>query len=301
MRVGTFPAEGYPSIDGGREHLEFLRTIYLRCKPWQHETLDDLTHGLEIAESMRRKFATVRQHIADDALAQDLDSRLQMTRHLIATNVGYVRVIMAYFDYFDSAARDHRRALQEAYDDLITARAAFVATPRFGYNLFGVDALLTNAKAALDDVAAARAARAQAPTRAAIEVAIAQQQKRYAEVLAQYKDQAVLFGRFEAQIDGRDIFNVSGDKWSIDHLRWDGPHVRHIALTKPLPKAEYTVIPRDIYSRPLHPFVLQQPNAANDYTFRLYLDDLPGAQDWVICDLYYIPKPPEALGLALPW
>ena len=27
MRVGTFPAEGYPSIDSGREHLEFLMNL----------------------------------------------------------------------------------------------------------------------------------------------------------------------------------------------------------------------------------------------------------------------------------
>ena len=37
--VGTFPAEGYPSIDSGREHLEFLRKIYLRCEPWKKQAL----------------------------------------------------------------------------------------------------------------------------------------------------------------------------------------------------------------------------------------------------------------------
>ena len=47
--------------------------------------------------------------------------------------------------------------------------------------------------------------------------------------------------------------------------------------------------------------MLEQPTEANDYTARIYLDDLPGGKDWVICDLYYIPRPPKDLGLELPW
>ena len=71
---------------------------------------------------------------------------------------------------------------------------------------------------------------------------------------------------------------------------------RVIAVCTPV-----TVVPKDIYSRPMHPFVLEQPTEDNDYTVRIYLDDLPGGKDWVICDLYYIPKAPASLGLALPW
>ena len=47
----------------------------------------------------------------------------------------------------------------------------------------------------------------------------------------------------------------------------------------------------------MHPFVLEQPTVDNDYTVRLYLDDLPGGKDWMKFKLYYIPKKPAELGL----
>ena len=55
IRVGTFPAQGYPAIDNGKQHLEFWREIYLRCKPWLFETYMELDHGLDIANNMNTK------------------------------------------------------------------------------------------------------------------------------------------------------------------------------------------------------------------------------------------------------
>lgn len=62
-----------------------------------------------------------------------------------------------------------------------------------------------------------------------------------------------------------------------------------------------TVIPHDIESRPMHPFVLEQPSPENDFTVKIYLDDMPGGNGWMIFDLYYIPESPESLGLQIPW
>lgn len=47
--------------------------------------------------------------------------------------------------------------------------------------------------------------------------------------------------------------------------------------------------------------MLEQPSPENDYTVRIYLDDMPGGNGWMIFDLYYIPEPPESLGLQIPW
>jgi Domain of unknown function (DUF4838) len=301
MRVGIFPVEGYPTIDGGREHLEFLREIYLRCKPWKTETLLYLEHGLSVADTMVAKFEAAKSAIADPELAREVEERLNMTRLLIDTNIGYVRTTFALFDYLDAHSEENRAALAEACGSLVDAREAFVNAPGFGYTLFGVDQVIKNARAALDDVGAARTALERAPTRSQLEETIAGQQRRYAEVLEQYASEAVHFAHFEAMIDGRDILSITGDKHRIDHLRWDGPEVKECSIRVPLPREAVTVVPKDIYSRPIHPFVLEQPTEVNDYTVRIYLDDLPGGKDWVICDLYYIPRPPKELGLELPW
>ncbi|MCK5368430.1 MAG: hypothetical protein KAQ62_07750, partial [Cyclobacteriaceae bacterium] len=64
----------------------------------------------------------------------------------------------------------------------------------------------------------------------------------------------------------------------------------------------YTVIVKDIQSRSFGPFVLEQPSAENDYTVTLYLSDSPmHGYSWWKFELYYIPRPPEELGLAVPW
>ena len=79
MRVNVFPAYGYPQIDDGREHMEFLEKIYLRCKPWEYETLDDLDHGLATAKKMVEKYKSVKSKIEDKALAEKMGNRLKMT------------------------------------------------------------------------------------------------------------------------------------------------------------------------------------------------------------------------------
>jgi hypothetical protein len=301
MRVGTFPVEGYPTIDGGKEHLQFLRKIYLRSNPWRAETLKDLEYGLSVAEDMRAKYGAVRDKIADPALAKEMAERLDMTRHLIATNFGYVRLLFAYFDYFDRASDKGREALRDAYDGLRQARETFTQAPGFSYQLFGVDQLLQNAGALLENREAALAAYEAAPMRSAIEATVAEQQRLYADVLQKHADKAVKFAEFEIKVDGQDLVHISGDQHRVEHLRWDGPEVRRFEILAPLPKEAVTVVPKDLYSRPMHPFVLEQPSAANDYTVSVYLDDLPGGQDWFRAELYYLPGSPEQYGLQVPW
>lgn len=301
MRVGEFPVEGYPVIDGGKAHLEFMRRIYLRCNPWRDETLNDIEHGLGVADEMRQRYAEIQDKIQDRALATEISERLDMTRHLIATNLGYVKIIFAYFDYFDSGSDARRAALQTAYEGLRAAREAFTEAPGFHYQIFGVDQLAENAASLLADRSAALAAWTAAPTRSAVEATIAAQQKHYAEALTEHAAQAVKFASFEIKVDGQDLVHITGDEFRIEHLRWDGPEVRRFDIFAPLPKESVTVIPKDLYSRPMHPFVLEQPNAANDYTVSVYLDDAPGGQDWFRCELYYLPGHSAQYGLQAPW
>ena len=301
MRVGTFPAEGYPAIDGGKEHLAFLRTIYLRCKPWIAETLDDLQHGLDTANAMLDRYAQVKPRIQDPALAQDLENRLTMTRNLIRTNLYYVATTFAYFAYIDESSEEHRQALADAFGAFTEARTEFINTPGFGYQLFGVDVMMRNAEAVLADREAAIASLDRKPTRSQLDATVAAQQQKYEEVLKKHADKAVKFAHVEVMVDGRDILNVTGDTYRIEHLRWDSPHVQVFEFLAPLPGKRVTVIPKDIESRPMHPFVLEQPGPDNAYTARIYLDDLPGGQGWMIFDLYYIPEPPENVGLEIPW
>ncbi len=301
MRVGTFPAEGYPSIDGGREHMEFLRKIYLRCKPWIAETLDDLDHGLATAKEMNVQFKMADALIEDRALAEKTKNELAMTQLLLETNNRYVRTSFAYFQYRERPNAETRQALLENYDGLLDVKKRFTSAPGFGYRLFGIDQLLKNAKQALDDLEKAETILANAPSRDEIEETLVQQQIRYADALEKNRERAKKFMQVDVMVDGRDILIIQGDKLKIEHLRWDHAHVRQSEFLEPLPPKAVTVIPACIDTRPVHPFVLEQPSAENDYTVKVYLYDKPAGHGLMRFDLYYIPDSPESLGVALPW
>jgi len=301
MRVGEFPVQGYPNIDSGREHLEWLRRIYLRCKPWEMDTLEDIRRGHAVAEAMYTRFASVAPALGDAALAEDLRNRLDMTRRLIETNQRYAEAIFAYFDYFDAPTPERKARLAEVLEETRQTFDAFQRVPGYGYILWGIEELVKAVEAALEDIDAARRTLAEAPDRAQLEATIAGQQTLYKKVVEAKKDSAVMFAHVRVLVDGRDIINVRGQEYTIDHIQWDGPQVQDFTFHAPLPEKAVTVIPIDIESRPLHPFVLEQPDAENGYTARIYLDDMPGGNGWIEFDLYYIDQHPEALGLAVPW
>ena len=297
MRVGTFPADGYPAIDHGKEHLAFLRNIYLRCVPWRAETLRALAQGQAAAAGMQEHLEQALPKLEPD-LAADLENRLTMTRRLIDVNVSYVETIFAYFDYQEDPSPDMRQALAAVYGRAAEAREAFMSTPNFNYDLYGVNVLLDNARDLLADYAAATTRIEQTPSHAQLIQLIAAQQERYRELLQTHQDTAVHFARFEILVDGLDMLVITGDQYKVEHIRWDGAHVRTGEILLPLPEEVVTVIPHDIESRPIHPFVLEQPTAENGYTARIYMDDAPGGHGWMRFDLYYLPGAPESYGLA---
>jgi hypothetical protein len=301
MRVGTFPAQGYPSIDGGKEHVDFLHKIYLRCKPWKFETLDDLDHGLQTAENMVEKFKSTKSLIAETKPAQQIENALSMTRLLILTNNLYVKTIYAYFEYRENPSNKMKDELTGVYRNLVRTCEDFKAAPGFGYRLFGVEQLVKNVKHTLNNLNDAEMKLAQAPTRSELEQTIIEQQQSYKQILKKYQEEAVKFLHFEVEIDGRDILIIKDNEYKIEHLRWDGPTVKQCQFSEKLPRKTVTIIPKDLESRPMHPFVLQQPNRENNYTTKIYLYDKPGGFGVVNFDLYYVAKNPEELGLKNSW
>ena len=301
MRVGTFPAMGYPAIDKGKEHLEFLHKIYLRCRPWKEETLQDLDHGVLKAEAMVDKFSSVESKIHNSLLAEKLKNSIEMTRLLIKTNNLYVKTAFAYFQYGEDPTEENKNNLSVTFAKLKQTRHDFMNAPGYGYQLFGVNQLLDNAEQALDNLNNAKERLRQAPDRKKIEETIASQQEIYARILTEHSKDATKLLHMETEIDGRDILHVKGDNYDVEHLRWDPPTIKSAQFFAALPDKEVTVIPKDIDSRPMHPFILEQPCKENNYTARVYLYDAPGGKGVCDFELYYIEKSPQELGLVIPW
>jgi hypothetical protein len=301
IRVGSFVVQGFPTIDKGKEHIEFLRKLYVRCKPWLAETVMYLDHGLELAETMCEKYRTLELLVADKRLAVDTRNALEMTRLLIKTNNLYVKTFFSYFQYEENQSGTNREQLSKYYGDLQAASVMFAQVPGFGYDLAGVNQLLANAKNILTDFKKAAQALTDAPTPAEIEKGIAEQQQRYRQVLKEYGQEAVKLLHWEGRVDGIDLLKIKGKAMSVEHIKWDGIYFKDQNFSAELPQAAVTVVPLDIESRPAHPFVLQQPNKDNNFTATVLLNDLPGGAGWCKFDLYFINQEPEKLGLANPW
>jgi hypothetical protein len=297
IRVGQFVAQGYNRLDYGREHLDFLRQIYLRCKPWIPETLAYLDHGLETAAWMVKEYQTVRPLIDDATLAEQVGHALDNTHWLIQCNNRYVKTFFAYFQYREIPTAENRQQLETLHDELQAARDGFAAAPGFSYKMFGVDQLLENVRQALDDLEATQTRLANALTSEEIEQIAAMEQAKYAAILKTHADKAVKVAHWRLKVDGRDVLRMQGDTLTIEHLRWDAPQVERQQVLAPLPRQEGVIVPKDLQSNALHPFVLQQPSAMNDYTAEIYCNDIPGGADWWEIELYYLPLTTEALGL----
>jgi hypothetical protein len=325
LRLTTFPAQGFPEIDFGKEHMAFLRSLYYKCKPWIKETIIYLDHGLATADSMLAKYAKVKGKIKAKAKstgkadrrssaswrrstyrltaggAEETDNQLKLMRNLIKTNNLYVKGFLSYFKFEEDPSAENRHELERNFIDLKNAIIQFKKSPGFVYKLFGIDQLVKNIDLILKDHRVAKERINNAPSTEEIKNTIIAQQKKYKDVLKKHNKKAIKFLHWEGKVDGRDVLEIKGDKMSIKHLRWDNiSHLEH-TFYKKLPDKSVTVIPDDLYSRPIHPFIMEQPNARNNYTARIYLFDEPGGRDWVKFDLYYITENPVKLGLDIKW
>ena len=302
LRLTTFPAMGFPKLDNGKKHIEFLYKLYLRCRPWLKETLLYLDYGLSVADSMVVKYTRARQLIADQSLAQEVEDATKLTYWLIKTNNNYVKTFFSYFSYREDPSEVNKKLLASHVVELKESMSQFKNIPGFVYRLDGMEQLLINADQALQNLPLAEEKLTNAPDDEQIKEIISDLQKKYVSVLKEYQNEAVKILYWQGRVDGRDLIKVKNQNTAIEHLRYDPiADVTHTFFNA-LPAQAGTVIPVDIQSRSFGPFILEQPTSNNDFTAVIYLSDYPRhGYSWWKFELYYIPKSPAELGLTAPW
>jgi hypothetical protein len=185
--------------------------------------------------------------------------------------------------------------------ELDDAVAAFRSAPGFVYQLYGIEQLMQNARASLDDHAQAQQTLANALEPDEVFRAIEAYQQRLERALDERQAGARRVLRWRGRIDGKDILHVRGDALEIEHLLADPVSGMEFAFENPLPAQEATVLIRVHAGRPIGPFVLEHPNAQNNFTAKIYMFDAPPSSDIWDFDLYYLPESPQSLGLQTPW
>ena len=300
IRTGTFQMRGIPQVDRGREHIEWLETsLYEPCKGRFEETLEYLDKGLRAAEEMESLFATISGKI-DSGLAESVADSLRCTRLLVETHCGYVRTCFAFFQHRDDAGKQAQERLGKALAALKKARAEFSETPGCRFKFYGVDVLIQAAEEMLRNRDEALGNMAKAPDSTEVDRLIAESQTQHKQALEKHDANAVKCLRWRAKVDGRDILSIRGKSVEIEHLQSDGISSIEQEFFEPLPQKEVTVLLKTKESQEIHPFVLEQPSAANGYTAKIYLFDKPPGYGWWEIELYYVEGSPRDLGLATP-
>jgi len=302
LRITTFDVQGFPRIDAGREHIEWLRSsMYEPSKGRIDEALEYLERGRGAANRMAETYVDAEPRIADRALAKRIADSLELTRLLVETNLLYVKTCYAYFQYREEPGPETKERLAETLTALKETREKFARAPGFEYKLFGIDQLIDSADDALEDLERAEARFANAPDEAKLAKAIQEQQKLHAAALKTLRNETVRFLSWRGKIDGVDVLSVSGDEVTLNHIQSDAPHSIDQRVFEELPAREVTVLLRDVESQTIHPYVLEQPTEANGYTAKVCLCDRTKGYSWWEFELYYVDKPPAELGLAIPW
>lgn len=302
LRLTTFEARGFPHIDRGKAHLAWLEeNLYEPSKGRFDEAREHLDRGRGAARRMETLCAEAAPRIGDPGMRRRVVESVELARRLIEVNGLYVRTAYAYFDYRNQPDADHRGRLAELTNRLRDEAAGFREAPGCRYRLFGIDALLRAAEDAVADLDRAVAALEAAPDEAALEDLLAEHQRKYAAFAQDPPPGSVKLLTWRGRVDGKEILSVRGRDLAIEHIQ-DDPHQPGAhRLHAELPERPVTVWMRVLESRPIHPFVLQQPRADNDYTVKVFLFDRePGYGEWAL-ELYYVEGPPESHGLAIPW
>jgi len=302
LRLTTFPVKGFPRLDNGKKHIDFLKKIYFRCKPWKTETLLYLDHGLDVVQTMLEKSQEATSLIENKQLAEKMGNSVELTYWLIKTNNLYVKTFFSYFDYREFSTQENKKLLIQYAHELRDSMKKFKAIPGCVYRLDGMEQLLKNVDQVVLDLKKEEEKLASAPDDEGIKKIIAEQQAKYADVLKKYKKKAVKFLHWEGRVDGMDLIHIKADKLEVEHLRYDNIAEMDFKFLNPLPRKNVTVVIKDIHTRSFRPFVLEQPKKENDYTVTIYLSDYPKhGYSWWKFDLYYIKKSPEDLELVVPW
>lgn len=301
LRIGTFPVQGFPEIDQGREHIEWLwNTMARRCRGREEEAIEPLEKGLEAARRMEEITRTAAPRIDSGKRQAVIDSAV-LARWLVETNVLYVKTCLAYFAYRDDPTDSTRASLDQTLAQLLDARDQFVNTPGFRFQLYGIHQLIHNAKRLLEDFEEATEDLASAPESAEVFDLIRRQQEVHREFLDAHPGGATLALQWKGRVDGKTIHRLRADRVEMDLLSGDPTDVALQEWKEPLPLRDGFLALRNLGSAPLGPFVLEQPSEENDFTAKIFLfDSEPGYGRWEF-EVYWTARTPESAVLEIGW
>ena len=271
LRVDTYVRRGNPLWDHGKEHDRFLKDIYLECKPWIPQTIEELNHGVNVAQQMLRIFEDCKHKIKNSQKAVELENLLKHGSASLQLNRAYVIGFLRYFQYREQPTEENKSALIKCLKNLNQSVMMYQKDFTY-YRLIGIETFIDLAERALSDLDKAERILREAPTPEDIQNMFAEARLTSEKLLKAHPD-ALHIASWQATIDGRDIVKLKSGHYTIEHLAADPMGSVHFTWHNDLPSdQECIVVIKPLEVRGMV-YVMEQPSAENQQTITLYLED----------------------------
>ncbi|MCL5746289.1 MAG: hypothetical protein M1541_20550, partial [Acidobacteria bacterium] len=271
IRVDQIILKGNAFWDQGREHDTFLRTIYLKLKPYAEDTYAEAGRGKQIVARMQALFDGVRRRIDPPAAGEQLGQLLRHYDAVTALTRDYTRLILSYFGYREQPTAEARNRLRSDTAAMRTSASAYRAGYKF-FQLDGIDQTVALAERALSDLDKAELILREAPTPEQIQQRILAARDENQRLLAAHPEAEKIL-HWKGSVDARNILRIQGDQIRVERLTGDGIHSVEAAFARPVPRqAGGRWVVKPLRARGVA-HVLETPAAANGFTLSLYVDD----------------------------
>ncbi len=271
IRVNQIILKGNAFWDHGREHDAFLRTIYLKLKPYAEETYAEAGRGKEIVGRMQMLFDGMHGRIDPPEAGEKLAQLLRHYDAVTALTRDYTRLILSYFTYRERRTTQARERLVNDTAAMRASAAAYRARHKF-FELAGIDQTVTLAERALGDLEKAERILREAPTPDQIRQRILAARDENLRLLAAHPDAEKIL-HWKGSVDARNILRIQGEQIRIERLTGDGIHAVEATFARPVPQeagGRWAIKP--LRTRGIA-HVLEAPAEKNGYTLSLYVDD----------------------------
>ncbi len=271
IRTNDYILEGNPEWDNGRAQDEFLKDLYLECKPWLDQTEDELDHGVAVAERMIQIYQGCRDQIEDQERSRTLKSLLDHGLASLTLNASYVKAFLRYFRYREKPTDENREVLQTRIEKLKQAVGHYDANYDY-YQTRAIPAFLDLAEKALEDIERSEKILEQSPTDAQVKEMFLEARREEEEILEREPD-AELIASWQGTVDGRDILMINDQGFEIEHISDDQITGPMLDMIKPIPKEEGKRLVIDRVKVRGYVYIKEQPGHENDFTLTVYLQD----------------------------
>lgn len=284
-----FICKGNPFFDNGRGHDEYLKEIYLNCRPYLRDVWDIMERGVSICDEIIEMYKNVMNLIREEKYRSGFYELLQHMRDVLLLNTLYVKAYMSYFMYRDKRSSYWRSIFSKNLSLLKQLSLRYKDKWNF-YKLYGIDEFIMLADTALKDIDYLEYILGNSLDSEGVKRVIRERMRLESEEENKMNKTRVL--RWEGVVDGRDLLLIRDSEIRIEHLLAEPITSIKYKFFQPVERRKAHYIVKRIRCRG-YAFVLEDPSPRNDYTLKVYIEDTRPSSDKYVLEIYRVDEKVE--------